>query len=47
MLKWNNSDKEFICRQCSTYLNADDLIDGNCPNCENDEDIFINEDEEE
>jgi rubrerythrin len=35
--------KEFICRQCVTFLDSEDLKDGNCPNCENDEDIFMND----
>jgi rubrerythrin len=35
--------KEFICRQCGTFLDSEDLINGNCPNCENDEDIFMND----
>jgi len=40
-----DEDKEFVCRQCSTYLDSEDLEDGKCPNCKSDEDIFINEDE--
>ena len=43
----NDNNKEFICRQCSTFLDVDDLIDGKCPNCETDEDIFLNEDDED
>jgi len=38
-------EKEFICRQCNTYLDNSELEDGKCPNCKNDEDIFINEKE--
>lgn len=38
-----DKEKEFICRQCSTYLDSEELLDGKCPNCETDEDLFINE----
>jgi rubrerythrin len=38
-----NKGKELVCRQCNTYLSTDDLENGKCPNCENDEDIFIYE----
>lgn len=38
--------KEFICRQCNTFLNTEDLEDGKCPNCKNDEDVFINDSED-
>jgi rubrerythrin len=40
--KKSDKDKEFVCRQCSTYLDQNDLIDGGCPNCKNDEDVFMN-----
>lgn len=46
MFTWDTKGKEFICRQCSTFLDASDLVDGNCPNCKSDEDIFVNEEEE-
>lgn len=39
----NKKDKEFICRQCGISLDAEELVEGNCPSCENDEDVFINE----
>lgn len=45
MFNWNNKDKEFICRMCSTFLNKEDLVEGSCPDCGSDEDIFINEDD--
>ena len=35
--------KEFICRQCNTFLDVNDLLNGKCPNCKNDEDIYIND----
>jgi rubrerythrin len=39
----DETKKEFICRQCLSYLDTEDLEDGKCPNCETDEDIFNNE----
>lgn len=43
-VNWNiERTKEFHCRQCSSFLDTHDLINGCCPNCENDEDLFINE----
>jgi len=39
-----NKDKEFHCRQCGAFLDSEDIVDGNCPNCETDEDIYINDD---
>ena len=35
--------KEFVCRQCGSFFNANDLIDSCCPNCETDDDLFIND----
>lgn len=46
-MKWDNSDKEFICKQCLSYLDVGDLVDGDCPNCESDEDVFINDKNED
>jgi len=39
--KLNN--KEFYCRQCSTFLDTKDLKEGNCPECGSIEDLFYNE----
>ncbi len=39
--------KEFICKQCGTFLDTNELIEGNCPDCENDEDLFINDGNED
>ena len=39
----DDKEKEFICRQCATFLDSNELIEGKCPNCLNDEDLFINE----
>jgi len=38
-----NTKKEFVCKYCLLFLNQEDLEDGNCPNCESDEGIFIND----
>lgn len=35
-------DKEFICRRCISFLDSEELIDGNCPDCETDEYLYIN-----
>jgi len=34
-------EKELHCRQCGTFLDNEDLVDGKCPNCGTDEDIFL------
>jgi rubrerythrin len=36
-------DKEFICRQCNSFLDSGELIEGNCPDCETDEYLFHND----
>lgn len=40
-------DREFTCRQCNFFLDQEELIDGCCPNCGTDEDLFMNELDEE
>jgi Zn finger protein HypA/HybF involved in hydrogenase expression len=42
----DDKDKKFVCRQCNTFLDAEELVNGCCPNCKNDEDVFINENDE-
>jgi len=42
-LIFNESEKEFVCRQCGMFLDSKDLIDGKCPCCNSDENIFIND----
>lgn len=37
------NEKEFICRRCSKFLDTEDLVNGKCPNCKTDENIYINE----
>lgn len=40
-------DKEIHCRQCGSFLDSEELENGNCPNCETDEDLFpVTEDED-
>jgi len=36
-------EKEFICRQCWTFLDNKDLKEGKCPNCDTDEYVFNND----
>ena len=43
----NENKKEFVCRRCLLFLNAEDFVDGKCPECGNDEDIFQNDVESE
>jgi len=38
-----DNKKEFVCKQCCIFLDSEQLIDGKCPNCENDEDVFLND----
>ena len=38
----DDRNKELICRQCSLFLDSEDLVDGKCPECGNDEAIFLN-----
>lgn len=42
-----DKEKELVCRQCPLFLDTEDLVEGKCPSCENDEDLFQNEDEDE
>lgn len=43
----DEKEKEFVCRQCAIFLDVNELKDGKCPECENDEDLFMNENEDE
>ena len=38
-----DSEKQFVCKSCSRFLNASDLDHGACPDCESDEYVFHNE----
>lgn len=38
-----DSEKEFICRQCETFLDQNELLDGKCPSCETDDYLFNND----
>lgn len=42
----DSKQKEFNCRQCSGFFNSIDLKKGCCPNCNTDEDLFLNIDED-
>ena len=37
------SDKDFHCRQCSTFLDSNELKNGCCPDCGTDDDVFMND----
>jgi Zn finger protein HypA/HybF involved in hydrogenase expression len=41
--------KEFVCRKCCIFLDSEDLVDGCCPDCGDDDCVFANDisDEEE
>lgn len=47
MIFKNYKDKEFVCRQCSLFLDNSELIEGCCPSCNTDEDLFINDNNED
>ena len=40
-------DKEFQCRQCSLFLDQNELKNGACPSCKTDEYLFLNIDEDD
>ena len=35
--------KEFTCKQCNTFFNNNETVNGVCPDCGGDEDVFANE----
>lgn len=37
------NEKEFICRRCSLFLDAEDFDNGGCPECKSDEHVFNND----
>lgn len=37
------NEKELFCRQCAKFLDSQELVDGNCPSCMSDEDVFTND----
>lgn len=39
----DDKEKEFVCRECSKFLDWDELHNGNCPECESDENLFNND----
>ena len=39
----DETKKEWICRACLKFLDSEELVDGECPNCETDENIFLND----
>lgn len=43
----DDKDKDFVCRACVTFLDQEELNEGECPNCESDESLFQNDDNEE
>lgn len=38
-----DNKKEFVCRQCYLFLDSEDFLDGACPECGSDENIFHND----
>jgi rubrerythrin len=40
-----DTDKEFHCRKCGSFLDNTDLKDGKCPTCDSDEEVFINQED--
>jgi len=39
----NSAEKQFVCRKCSLFLDVEDLKDGKCPDCEEDDNLFEND----
>lgn len=37
------SDKELVCRGCGIFYNPNELQNSECPVCESEENLFINE----
>lgn len=46
-MSWKISEyKDIVCRGCATFLNSEELVEGNCPLCETDESLYSNNEEE-
>lgn len=43
MEKIDDKDKELVCRPCGKFLDSDELEYGQCPECETDEGVFMND----
>lgn len=43
----NDNEKEFVCRVCLVFLDAEELDNNACPVCHSDEGLFINDINEE
>jgi len=43
----NENKKEFVCKQCGSFFDLEELDDGKCPDCGTDEDVFVNDLNEE
>ena len=39
----DNKKKEFVCRNCGTFLDAKDLKNNKCPNCGEEDEIYMND----
>jgi len=39
----DETKKEFVCRQCCTFLDTKELNNGKCPKCDTDEDVYLND----
>ena len=37
------TEKEYYCKKCLNFYNSNELEESNCPICETDEFLFINE----
>ena len=35
--------KEYVCRMCGKFLDANELTNNGCPNCDTDENIYLND----
>ena len=39
----DESKKQFVCRSCAIFLDSEDLQEGKCPQCGEDDSIFEND----
>lgn len=42
-----DKDKYFVCKMCNLFLDINELVNGKCPDCKSDDNLFHNELKEE
>lgn len=38
-----SEEKDYVCRKCSLFLDSEELNDGKCPQCDDDDCVFLND----